>query len=201
VSGSDDGTVSGFGYRVDPDALKDAADGINAAIGALKPLGIGGSADEGRGFSQLQLSGLQAGDAGVQSALAGFCDRWSWGVRTLVQDGDEIASRLGLNAGLYYDQEQYASRALKDVVASAIGNPHLTDQQVESESWNQVLGDNPITQAEHPDYSVQSFEQAAQNSAKVWAGEKTDLEQLAFKAALPGVGQGIVDAQHTTHHG
>lgn len=201
MSDPGDATVSGFGYQVDPDALKDTANGINATIEALKPLGIGGSADEGRGFSQLQLSGLQVGDAGLQSALAEFCDRWSWGVRTLVQDGNEIASRLGLSAGLYYDQEQYVSGALKDVVASAIGNPHLTDQQVEGESWSKVLDDNPITQVEHADYSTQSFEQAAQHSAKVWEGEKTDLEQLALKAALPGVGQGIVDVQHTTHHG
>jgi len=59
---------------------------------------------------------LQAGDGGVQQAFGGFCERWSWGVRSLVQDGNQVAARLGITAGVYADTEDYltgvAGRAL-----------------------------------------------------------------------------------------
>jgi len=94
------------GFTVDRAALLETAQGINDTIGALEGLGFDEEAETGRGFSGLALSGLQAGYAGLQSAFAGFCDRWSWGVRALVQDGNQFAQRLGLSAGMYADAEQ-----------------------------------------------------------------------------------------------
>jgi hypothetical protein len=69
------------GLTVNRAALIETAQGINETIGALTGLGFDEEAEVGRGFSGLSLSGLQVGDAGLQSAFAGFCDRWSWGVR------------------------------------------------------------------------------------------------------------------------
>jgi hypothetical protein len=115
--------VSG-GYQVDPEALKLAAEGINGAISELKSLGIEESGEVGRGFSNVELTGMQLGNAGLRGDFDAFCERWSWGVRTLVQDGNEIAKRLGLSAGIYYDQEQYTEGTLKDVVNAATGNPY-----------------------------------------------------------------------------
>jgi hypothetical protein len=72
------------GFTVDRAALRQTAQGINDTIGALEKLGFNEEAEVGRGFSGLALSGLQVGHADLQGAFSGFCDRWSWGVRTLV---------------------------------------------------------------------------------------------------------------------
>jgi hypothetical protein len=166
--------VSG-GYQVDPEALKLAAEGINGAISELKSLGIEESGEVGRGFSNVELTGMQLGNAGLRGDFDAFCERWSWGVRTLVQDGNEIAKRLDLSAGIYYDQEQYTEGTLKDVVNAATGNPYLTQDQVEAQSWGKTLSDNPFTQVRDADYSEKSFEQSALHSAQTWQAEGRDL--------------------------
>ncbi|MDH6133293.1 hypothetical protein P3T37_002688 [Kitasatospora sp. MAA4] len=173
-------------YQVDPNALKNTAKGINDAVAELKTLGIDESAEVGRGFSSLSLTGMQVGNAGLQSALDDFCGRWGWGVRTLVHDGTEIADRLGLSAGRYYDQEQYASGVMKDVVNAAIGNPDLTQEQVEKQSWSQTWDNNPYTQVTNPDYSKASFDQAAADTRKTWAAEGKDIEGHVPVPGLPG---------------
>lgn len=55
----------------------------------------------GRWGALLTLSPIQAGKASVQNAFETFTERWSWGVRALVQAGNEIAKTLGL-AGRYH---------------------------------------------------------------------------------------------------
>ncbi|WP_327065796.1 hypothetical protein [Kitasatospora sp. NBC_01302] len=171
-------------YQVDPRALDSTAKGINDAIAELKALGIDEAAEQGRGFSGLELTGMQVGNPGLQSAFSDFCERWSWGVRTLVHDGTEIAARLGLSAGKYYDQEQYASGVLKDVVNAAIGNPDLTQSQVEARSWSKTFADNPVTQVANADYSKASLDKAAADSAATWKAEGKDMEN---SVPLPGV--------------
>ncbi|MEV4558189.1 hypothetical protein AB0K51_14525 [Kitasatospora sp. NPDC049285] len=162
-------------YAVDPAALKLAADGINQAITELKTLGIDESAEVGRGFSNVDLTALQVGHGGLHGAFSGFAERWAWGVRSLVQDGNEIAVRLGLSAGLYHDQEQYVSGTLKDVVNAAMGNPDLTQEQVEAQSWGKTLSDNPYTQLRDADYSAQSAAEAADHMKQSWQAEGRDL--------------------------
>jgi hypothetical protein len=82
------------GYAVDRAALAETAQGLNGVIGQLKGLGLSETGDVGRGFSELALSGLQAGNEDVASAFGSFCDRWSWGVRTLVQDGNQTGAQI-----------------------------------------------------------------------------------------------------------
>ncbi|MGH3167896.1 MAG: hypothetical protein ACRDN0_18670 [Trebonia sp.] len=125
------------GYAVDRAALAEAAQGLNDVINELSGLGLDETGEVGRGFSGLALSGLQMGDADLAGAFGGFCDRWSWGVRTLVQDGNQFAQRLGLSAGMYNDVENKVTGALKDVVVASVGDPHMTDQQAASASWSQ----------------------------------------------------------------
>jgi hypothetical protein len=125
------------GFSVDRGALTETARGINGAIGALKGLGLDETAEVGRGFSGLALSGLQAGHADLASAFGGFCDRWSWGVRTLVQDGDQFAARLDLAAGIYADTEQYLTGVAKNVTAALAGDPHQSESQAAGASWSQ----------------------------------------------------------------
>jgi hypothetical protein len=190
--------VTGFGYQVSPAALQETAKGITDSIDALKDLGIEGTADAGRGFSEMSLRGEQVGHAGLQQTFDEFLSRWSWGVRTLVQDGNQIARQLGLNAGAYADAEQYAEGVFKDLTADVMGDPHLTDSQVENKSWSQVLADNPIHDLTHPDYSASSFAQASQHMAQTWQAEGGDmadqarigqqLDQIEHQAASPATG-------------
>jgi hypothetical protein len=105
-----------------------------------------------------------------------------------VQDGNDIAHRLGLSAGLYHDQEQYALGVLKDVANAAIGNPHASSDQVEKESYTQMV------EGDAPDYSAKSFADAGRHTEEVWSGETKDLKELGLKAALPGVGEALVDS-------
>lgn len=162
-------------YQVSPAALRQTAQGIQDTISHLQDLGIQGTADAGRGFSELSLRGMQVGHAGLQQAFEQFCDRWSWGVRTLVQDGNQIAQQLGLNAGAYYDAETYGSGVFKDAVSGMMGNPHLSDKQVETESWAQVAADNPTNDLRHADYSTQSFATAARDITTTWQAETRDM--------------------------
>lgn len=160
------------GFTVDRAALRETAQGINDTIGALKGLGFDEEAEVGRGFSGLTLSGLQVGYAGLQSAFAGFCDRWSWGVRTLVQDGSQIAQRLGLCAGMYADAEQSVIASVKDLVDAGMGDPHLSDSQVAQGSWAQAAGAAP-GQAPN-DFSGAAWGQAGQQMDQTWKAEGHD---------------------------
>lgn len=87
---------------VDPAVLRQAADGINGIVGELSEMGTGETGAVGRGFSLLALSPLEAGKGSVQKALETFTQRWSWGVRALVQAGNAIAQTLGLAAGRFH---------------------------------------------------------------------------------------------------
>lgn len=161
------------GFSVDRAALGEVARGINDTIGALKGLGFDEEAEVGRGFSGLALSGLQIGDAGLRGAFGGFCDRWSWGVRSLVQDGNEIAVRLGLTAGAYYDAEQYVIGTLKDVTDAAAGDPYLSDAQVERGSWAQADGVGAMSQPD--DFSASAWAVAGSDLKQTWQGEGRDV--------------------------
>jgi len=111
------------GYQLDPQQLTEAAGGINRTIGELKSIGIAEAADEGRGFGNLALTGLQAGHPDVTSALRSFTDRWEWGVRSMVKEGNAIG-------------------VLKDAVNAVGGDPHANEQQVENSSFGQIFGGN-----------------------------------------------------------
>jgi hypothetical protein len=161
------------GFTVDRAALRETAQGINDTIGALEQLGFTEEAEVGRGFSGLSLSGLQVGDAGLQSAFSGFCDRWSWGVRTLVQDGNQIAQRLGLTAGAYSDAEQTVIGSVKDLVDAGLGDPHLSDSQVAQGSWAQAEGVAPGQQPN--DFSGQAWQQAGSQMGQTWQAEGHDI--------------------------
>ncbi len=161
------------GFTVDVSAMQETAQGINGVIGALGKIGISEEAEVGRGFTGLSLNGLQVGCPPLQSALAGFFGRWQWGVRTLVQDGNQIAQRLGLAAGAYHDAEQTVTASAKDVVDAAVGDPHLTDAQVAQGSWAYAAG---LTGAQSPDtFSGQAWKQAGQQIAATWKAEGEDV--------------------------
>ncbi|MEU1628726.1 hypothetical protein ABZ746_26140 [Streptomyces sp. NPDC020096] len=174
--------------QVDPQALKMMAQGLTETLAELKKLGIVETADVGRGFSNIELSGMTLGHAALTAALKTFGDRWEWGVRSLVADGNEFAQRLGLAAGTFHEDDQYVQGTFKNLVTAAMGNPDASDEDVSKESWSQVWGDNPISQAEHADYSVKSFEQANAEDKKVWSAEAKDwLKSNPMAVAMRGL--------------
>lgn len=169
----------GDGYAVNPRALEETAQGINDAIAELKTLGIDESAEVGRGFSDISLRGMQLGHQGLQESFDQFCERWSWGVRTLVRDGNQIAVRLGLSAGMYHDMENYAVGVLKDLVVDGGGNPHADDKQVEKQSWDQITHDNAYT----PDFSADSWGRAGQQIGAQWTAAARDTVEGPYGPA------------------
>ncbi|PWI43380.1 hypothetical protein [Streptomyces sp. ICBB 8177] len=175
---------------VSPDDLKDAADGINGVIHELQS--VGGAADGtlGRGFEELALDGLQLGHAGLTASLGGFCDRWEWGVRTLVNDGTGFADRLRLSAGTYYEMDKYASDTFKVDVNAAAGDPYLTHDQVGNSSWHTVLSRNTVTDLQHPDYSAASVEQAQQHDRKTLDAAAQDMARNSPAGRLAGLAAG-----------
>ncbi|MGK3937370.1 hypothetical protein ABK046_02940 [Streptomyces caeruleatus] len=163
------------GYQVDPEAMARITRGINQAMDELKNFGFDIEANLGRGFDDLSLTGLEAGDDALQQVFADFCDRWGWGVRSLMQDANEFAGRLGLSAGLYHEQEQYVSDTLKTVWTAGTGNPYLSPDEVKERSWSQTLKDNPLSQAAHADYSAESFTAGQDEVRAAWSQAAEDV--------------------------
>ena len=168
--------MSGGGYQVDPEALERITRGINQAMDELKDFGFDIEANLGRGFGGLDLEGLEVGDAGLHQVFGDFCERWSWGVRSLMQDANGFAQRLNLSAGLYHEQEQYVSNTLKGVWSAAAGDPYLTPEQVEQRSWSDTFKDNAISQVAGADYSAESFAEGQEAAGQAWSQAAEDVE-------------------------
>src|ERR1700759_338251 len=167
------------GFSVDRAALNETARGINDSIAALKGLGLDETAEVGRGFSGVALSGLQAGDADLAAAFGGFCDRWSWGVRSLVQDGNQFAARLGLSAGIYASTEQYLTGVAKNVTVAVAGDPHLSEGQAAQASWSQ---DAALASGEQTPGGRTTWTQAGDQARQQWSAVGRD--ELKAPAAV-----------------
>jgi hypothetical protein len=174
------------GFTVNPDALNETAQGINNSLADLDKLGFSETAGTGMGFTGLNLTVLQVGHSGLTSAFRGFTNRWQWGVRTLVQDGNQISQRLGLNAGAYYQADQKVMGSLKDLVDAAVGDPHMTDAQAAAASWSQDAAE--VTGAKTPEGNMTSAQAIAQIKA-TWAAEGKDVLQNGWKSPIldPGL--------------
>lgn len=170
---------------VDPQVLLGAAAGINAVVGAREELGIEESASAGRGFANIVLSTMEAGHHGVQQRLEEFTERWTWGVRALVQAANSIARTLDLSAGLYHSIERVNSTTLKTAWTNVLGGPRTGSDEIGSRSWGETFADNPANSVLRSDYSVESFSDA-------WSAIKGNGEAVAndsVKIALSGAGR------------
>lgn len=92
----------GEGFGVDPAMLARTAEGIRGAVDTLGEVGHGYLAESGRGLEFLALGGEESGHPMVAEALDGFVERWSWGIRTLVRDGQAVGQALDAT-GVEYD--------------------------------------------------------------------------------------------------
>ncbi|MFD9906349.1 hypothetical protein [Streptomyces sp. NPDC059063] len=147
--------------------LDQIARGITLALDELGELGMVGVAGAGRGFGDIELTGLELGHGGLTSVFKTFCERWEWGVRSLVNEGNAFAKGVGLSAGTFYETDKYVEGSLKIFVnaANSGGNPYASEDEITRKSWGELIGQRPFTDS---DYSPESFEKAKDNIAKAW---------------------------------
>lgn len=157
--------------EVSPAAVKNIQDGLRAAIGELRESSDAAGASQGAGFSDLSMTGMEAGHMGLSKDFEDFCERWEWGVRSLVQNASTLAQSLGIAAGTVWEEEQYLQGSFKVVVnAAAFGNPHASEDEIEQKSWGDIFSADTYM----PDYSSESFEKSGEDIKKTWSdtGEK-----------------------------
>ncbi|MGP3971505.1 hypothetical protein [Streptomyces sp. 6N223] len=138
--------------------------GLRAAMDELGVVGDATGALQGSGFDDMSLTEMEAGGGGLTEAFEGFCERWEWGVRGLIQDANVLAERLGLAAGMMWEEDQYWADTLA-IGANAVlatGNPHATEEEVSGESFGDILTPDA------PDYSRESLGQAGSDIAQTW---------------------------------
>lgn len=150
--------------NVDPDAVRRITTGLSEAIGELGDIGDTTGSEMGKGFSHLAMTGMEAGHHGLSVDFEDYCERWEWGVRALVQDANTIASKLGLAAGLEWQEDQYLQTTFKVGVNSLIGDPAATEDELAKKSWGDVAKPGFLS----PDYSAKSFEDAGDEAAQTW---------------------------------
>ncbi|AIS01007.1 hypothetical protein [Streptomyces glaucescens] len=139
--------------------------GVGATIDGLGDLGGATGSVMGKGFSELSMTGMEAGHHGLSVDFEDFCERWEWGVRALVSDASEIANRLGLAAGTQWEHDQYVEGALKVGVNAVMGgNPHASEDEITRQNWGDVFTPDALD----PDWSAESFDRAGQEMAQTW---------------------------------
>jgi hypothetical protein len=139
--------------------------GVGATIDGLGELGGATGSVMGKGFSELSMTGMEAGHHGLSVDFEDFCERWEWGVRALVSDASEIANRLGLAAGTQWEHDRYVEGALKVGLNSVMGgNPHASEEEITRQNWGDVFTPDYL----NPDWSAESFDRAGQEMAQTW---------------------------------
>ncbi|MGV9938104.1 hypothetical protein [Streptomyces sp. NPDC003401] len=154
--------------------LDSVARGITLTLAELKEIGVDSMAGAGRGFSGLSLSGLQLGHESLTSAFTTFCERWEWGVRSLVIEGNTFAENVGLAAGTLHETDEYVGGALKVGANSLLGDPYAAEEEITRMGWGELARKN-IDAYRDPDYSKASFEEAWKNSEQGWKDAGRDV--------------------------
>ncbi|MFF8729542.1 hypothetical protein ACF073_24060 [Streptomyces sp. NPDC015171] len=173
------------------------AKGLTDALGELKELGMVGEAGAGRGFSDLALSGLELGHEGLTGEFGSFCERWEWGVRSLINEGNGFAEKTGLAAGTYYETDQYVEGTFKIATNAAIGNPYASEEDVEKRGWGEIAESGAF--GGDVDYSAESFDQAWANSKEGWKAAADDVMTSHTIGPVPGLG--LVDVREAAGDG
>ncbi|MGW7526118.1 hypothetical protein [Streptomyces sp. NPDC054783] len=180
---SDGGASAGGAPDLRVIGLALIADGIDRALGELGKLGLvddAGRSGTGRGFTDLEVDGMTIGDEAVGAVFHSFCERWEWGVRALIDEGNAFAAAVGLAAGTMYQTDQTVKNSLKVGLNSLTGNPYASEQQIDQESWGQLATPGWL----HPDYSEKSFQDGLAVSEQTLKGMGRDL---ATAETVPGV--------------
>ncbi|MFD4335698.1 hypothetical protein ACFWPP_00520 [Streptomyces anulatus] len=164
--------MNGGGEDLRNQGLNLIAKGLTDALGELKELGMVGQAGRGRGFGEIALSGLELGEEGLTEEFTSFCERWEWGVRSLISEGNGLAVGTGLSAGTYYENEQYVEGTFKVVANSAIGNPYASEDEVTQQGWGDIATSGALGGV---DYSQESWDRAGENIEQGWKDAGRDV--------------------------
>jgi hypothetical protein len=146
--------------------------GLKGAIDELKESGSGNTdALQGAGFEELSLTGMEMGHGNLSKDFEDFCEKWEWGVRALVQNANALAQKLGLSAGMAYEEDQYVSGTLKVAANSVLytGNPHATEEEVAQQGWGDIVTPDA------PDWSGESWDRAGQEMSQDWKDTGREL--------------------------
>ncbi|MEU3252693.1 hypothetical protein [Streptomyces sp. NPDC006997] len=155
----------GVDLKLGREAVAKFTQGVGAVIDQLGDLGGATGSVMGKGFSELSMTGMEAGHHGLSVDFEDFCERWEWGVRALVADASALSNRLGLAAGMQWEHDQYVAGALKVGVNSVMGgNPHASEEEIAQQDWGDVFTPDYLS----PDYSRESFEQAGRDIEQTW---------------------------------
>ncbi|MFJ5262086.1 hypothetical protein ACIQAC_16640 [Streptomyces sp. NPDC088387] len=155
----------GADLQLDKASVAKFTQGVGAIIDQLGELGGATGSVMGKGFSELAMTGMEAGHHGLSVDFEDFCERWEWGVRALVRDASELANRLGLAAGTQWEHDQYVAGTLKVGANSLLGgNPHAGEEDIAKQSWGDIATPDYL----NPDWSAESFDQAGQDMAQTW---------------------------------
>ncbi|MET9453113.1 hypothetical protein [Streptomyces cinerochromogenes] len=177
--------VTGGGKDLATQGLGLIAKGLTDALGELKELGMVGEAGAGRGFSDIALSGLELGHEGLTGEFTSFCERWEWGVRSLINEGNGFAEKTGLAAGTYYETDKYVEGTVKIVENAAVGNPYASEEEVEKMGYGDIAKSGAY--GGDVDYSKESFEQAWANSKQGWKDAGRDVMTSHTIGPVPGM--------------
>lgn len=177
--------MTGSGKDLSTDGLNLIAKGLTEALAELKELGMVGEAGVGRGFGDIALSGLELGHEGLTGEFKSFCERWEWGVRALIDEGNGFALKTGLSAGTYYETEQYVKGSFKVVENAAVGNPYASEADVEKMGWGDIATSGVY--GGNVDFSQASFDKALANSAQGWKDAGRDVMTSHTIGLVPGM--------------
>lgn len=160
------------GYQVDVAAMEQAVKGINGVISVLGEMMWLGShhASSGLTIVELNLDEGDCGDEALSDAMSGFCDRWRWGVRHLVQEGQAMAKTLQETAGTYKGVEDQLNDTFKRLVDTLVGNPMGTEDPTKK-SWEQMGNDSL-----RPMNADAEMNTAEQGMKRAWDAATKDVE-------------------------
>ncbi|MER7057841.1 MULTISPECIES: hypothetical protein [unclassified Streptomyces] len=155
----------GLDIKLGREAVARFTRGVGAVIDELGELGGATGSVMGKGFSQLSMTGMEAGHHGLSVDFEDFCERWEWGVRALVGDASALSDRLGLAAGTQWEHDQYIAGTLKVGLNSVMGgNPHASEEEIAQQGWGDVVTPDYLD----PDWSAESFERAGAEMEQTW---------------------------------
>ncbi|WP_051852954.1 hypothetical protein [Streptomyces aureocirculatus] len=174
--------------------LSRIAQGITLVLDELRELGMAGAAGAGRGFEDIALTGLQLGHGGLTADFKAFCERWEWGVRSLVNEGNDFARGVGLSAGTFHETEKYVEGSLK-IAVNAVnpgGSPYASEEEVTRKNWGE-LTERPFSDA---DYSLGSVMDAKDNAVQGWKDAGRDAATSPLLGPVPQQVTGMSDEEY-----
>ncbi|QNP72406.1 hypothetical protein IAG44_25285 [Streptomyces roseirectus] len=163
------------GKDLETAGMAQVAQGITQTLDELREIGVDSLAGAGRGFSELALTGLELGHDELRSEFSSFCERWDWGVRSLVFQANAFAQSVGLAAGLLHETDQYVSGSVKVLANSVVGgSPYATEEEVQGKSWRDIAF-SQYDALSNPDYSKESLDKAVEAAKQGWKDAGRDV--------------------------